>query len=72
LQPKKSHTDGRRNRPEQPCKDFQKNTGRSFIRRSDLLGRKGIGSSPCNMATLGRSTAKYIHYLRRKKAMLLL
>jgi len=69
LQCKKSHTSGRRNRPGRLYKDFQKNTGRSFIRRSNLLGERGTGRSPHDTATPGRLTAKYIHYLKRKKAM---
>jgi hypothetical protein len=67
-QPRKSHTNGRRNRPEQPYKDFQKSTGRSFIGRSNLQRERGTGSSPHNTATPERLTAKYIHYLKRKKA----
>jgi hypothetical protein len=68
-QPKKSHINGRRNRPGWPYRDFQKNTGRSSIRRSNLLGRRGTGRPPHDTATPERLTAKYIHYLKRKRAM---
>jgi hypothetical protein len=69
LQPRKNHINGRRNRPERLYEDFQKNTGRSFIRKSNLLGERGTGRSLHDTATPGRLTAKYIHYLKRKKAM---
>jgi hypothetical protein len=65
---KKSHTNGGRNRPGQPYKGFQKNTGRSFIRRSNLLGGRGIGRSPYDTVTPERSTARYTHYAKRKRA----
>jgi hypothetical protein len=69
LQPKKSHTYGRRNRPEQLYEDFQKNTERSFIRRSNLQGERGTRRSPHDMAILGRLAAKYIHCPKKRKAM---
>jgi hypothetical protein len=49
-------------------KDLQENTGRSFIRRSNLGGEEGTGRSPHHATTPGKLTAEYIHYPKRKRA----
>jgi hypothetical protein len=40
----------------------------SFTGRNNLLGRRGTGGSPRDTTTSGKLTAKYTHYLKRKKA----